>query len=75
MAFRNFIYTEEDEDLMFLPKEPSLGFGTGSPSVLVNTKPLKANEEPDIQPVEVIADYGGSLKPELFIVHPRSVAA
>nr|GEV83740.1 hypothetical protein [Tanacetum cinerariifolium] len=26
MAFRNFIYTEDDDDLAFLPKEPSLGF-------------------------------------------------
>ncbi|GJX13420.1 hypothetical protein Tco_0205178 [Tanacetum coccineum] len=26
MAFRNFIYTEDDEDLAFLPKEPSPGF-------------------------------------------------
>ncbi|GJZ60624.1 hypothetical protein Tco_0616440 [Tanacetum coccineum] len=70
MDFRNFIYTEDDEDLTFLPKEPSLGFGTGSPSVSVNTEPLKANEESDIQPVEVIADSGGSPKLELFFVHP-----
>ncbi|GJX60485.1 hypothetical protein Tco_0291875 [Tanacetum coccineum] len=28
MAFRNFIYTEDDEGLSFLPKEPSPGFGT-----------------------------------------------
>ncbi|GJY34519.1 hypothetical protein Tco_0418988 [Tanacetum coccineum] len=26
MAFRNFIYTEDDDDLAFLPKEPSPGF-------------------------------------------------
>nr|GEY54811.1 hypothetical protein [Tanacetum cinerariifolium] len=26
MAFRNFIYTKDDDDLAFLPKEPSLGF-------------------------------------------------
>ncbi|GJX28523.1 hypothetical protein Tco_0236602 [Tanacetum coccineum] len=75
MAFRNFIYTEDDEDLSFLPKEPSPGFGTGSPSVSVNTEPLKANEEPVIQPVEVTADSGESPKPELFVVHPGSVAA
>ncbi|GJV81946.1 hypothetical protein Tco_1517816 [Tanacetum coccineum] len=75
MAFRNFIYTEDDEDLPFLPKEPSPDFGIGSPSVSVNIEPLKANEEPDIQPVEVTADSGGSLKPELFVVHPGSVAA
>ncbi|GJX73650.1 hypothetical protein Tco_0312245 [Tanacetum coccineum] len=30
MAFRNFIYIEDDEDLSFLPKEPSPGFGTDS---------------------------------------------
>ncbi|GKA67335.1 hypothetical protein Tco_0767143 [Tanacetum coccineum] len=75
MAFRNFIYTEDDEDLAFLPKDPSLGFGIGSPSILVNTKPLKANEEPEIQPVEVITNSGGSSNPKLFVVHPRSVAA
>ncbi|GJS85254.1 hypothetical protein Tco_0751795 [Tanacetum coccineum] len=33
IAFRNFIYTKDNEDLAFLPKEPSQGFGTGSPSV------------------------------------------
>ncbi|GKB27786.1 hypothetical protein Tco_0867187 [Tanacetum coccineum] len=27
IAFRNFIYTEDDEDLAFLPKEPSSDFG------------------------------------------------
>ncbi|GJX28979.1 hypothetical protein Tco_0237058 [Tanacetum coccineum] len=75
MAFRNFIYTEDDKDLSFLPKEPSPGFGTGSPSISVNTKPLKANKEPVIQPTEVTADFGESLKPDLFVVHPGSVAA
>ncbi|GKD97056.1 hypothetical protein Tco_1380953 [Tanacetum coccineum] len=29
MAFKNFIYTEDDDDLDFLPKEPSLGFDSG----------------------------------------------
>ncbi|GKD44039.1 hypothetical protein Tco_1268684, partial [Tanacetum coccineum] len=33
MAFRNFIYTEDNEDLAFLPKDPSLNFGIGSLSV------------------------------------------
>ncbi|GKE19466.1 hypothetical protein Tco_1427043 [Tanacetum coccineum] len=75
MAFRNFIYTEDDEDLAFLPKEPSPDFGIGSPSISVNMEPLKSNEEPEIQPVEVRTDYGGSLKPELFVVYPASVAA
>ncbi|GJW59452.1 hypothetical protein Tco_0108787 [Tanacetum coccineum] len=75
MAFCNFIYTKDDEDLLFLPKEPSPSFGIGSPSFLVNTKPLKANEEPVIQPVEVIVDSGESPKLELFVVHPGSIAA
>ncbi|GKE17784.1 hypothetical protein Tco_1425361, partial [Tanacetum coccineum] len=75
MAFRNFIYTKDDEDLAFLPKDPSSDFGVGSPSISVNTEPLKANEEPEIQPVEVIADFGRSPKPELFVVHPGTVAA
>ncbi|GJZ24276.1 hypothetical protein Tco_0561735 [Tanacetum coccineum] len=55
--------------------EPSPGFGTGSPYISVNKEPLKANEEPDIQPVEVTVDFGGIPKPELFVVHPGSVAA
>nr|GEV12895.1 hypothetical protein [Tanacetum cinerariifolium] len=75
MAFRNFICTEDDEDLSFLPKEPSSGFGTGSPSVSINTEPLKANGEPVIQPVEATTDSKESLKPELFVVHPGSIAA
>ncbi|GJU64387.1 hypothetical protein Tco_1246222 [Tanacetum coccineum] len=48
---------------------------TGSPSISGNKEPLKANEEPDIQPVEVTVDFGGIPKPELFVVHPGSVAA
>ncbi|GJR50803.1 hypothetical protein Tco_1401324 [Tanacetum coccineum] len=75
MAFRNFIYVEDDEDLSFLPKEPSSGFGTGSPFALVNTKPLKADEELVIQPAKVMADSRECPKPEVFVVHPRSVAA
>ncbi|GKF82721.1 hypothetical protein Tco_0244377, partial [Tanacetum coccineum] len=75
MAFRNFIYTEDDEDLSFLPKEPSPDFGTGSLSISINTEPLKANKEPVIQPIEVTPDSRESPKPELFVVYPRSVAA
>ncbi|GKE04845.1 hypothetical protein Tco_1396863, partial [Tanacetum coccineum] len=72
---RYFIYIEDDEDLLFLPKEPSPGFGTGYQSVLVNTESLKDNKEPMIQPVEVTANSGESPKPKLFVVHPGSVAA
>ncbi|GJT59204.1 hypothetical protein Tco_1002737 [Tanacetum coccineum] len=54
MAFRNFIYIEDDEELSFLPKEPSPSFGTGSPSVSFNTEPLKADEE-----------LGGSSRPPI----------
>nr|GEX58571.1 hypothetical protein [Tanacetum cinerariifolium] len=61
MAFKNFIYTEDD-DLAFLPKEPSPGFGIGSPSALVNTDPPKEVEEPEVQPTEVTADSGESPK-------------
>nr|GEU99141.1 hypothetical protein [Tanacetum cinerariifolium] len=48
MGFKNFIYTEDDDDLAFLPKEPSPGFGTGSPSASVNTKLPKDAKEPEI---------------------------
>ncbi|GKB56446.1 hypothetical protein Tco_0912632 [Tanacetum coccineum] len=75
MAFRNFIYTKDDDELAFLPKEPSPGFGTGSPSALVNTELPKDVEEPKVQHVEIIADSGESPKASVFIVHPRSVVA
>ncbi|GJW16996.1 hypothetical protein Tco_0024432 [Tanacetum coccineum] len=64
-----------EEYLSFLPKEPSPGFGTGSPSTSVNIEPLRADEELVLQPAEVTADSVGSPKPELFVVHPGSVAA
>ncbi|GJW29236.1 hypothetical protein Tco_0046111 [Tanacetum coccineum] len=75
MAFKNFIYTEDDEDLLFLPKEPSSGLDTGSPSISVNREPLKADKELVIQPGEVTVDSGESPKPELFVVHPGSIGA
>ncbi|GJY77086.1 hypothetical protein Tco_0482202 [Tanacetum coccineum] len=75
MAFRNFIYTEDDDDLDFLPKDPSPGFGIGFPSASVNTKPPKDVEEPEVQPAEVTADSGESPKATVFVVHHGSVAA
>ncbi|GKF72338.1 hypothetical protein Tco_0208452, partial [Tanacetum coccineum] len=50
MSFRNFIYTEDDEDLTFLPKDFSPGFNTGSPSVSINTEPVRTDEEPVVEP-------------------------
>nr|GEU46559.1 hypothetical protein [Tanacetum cinerariifolium] len=47
MDFRNFIYTADDNDLSFLPKEPSPRFGTDSPSASVNTELSKDAEEPE----------------------------
>ncbi|GJR91679.1 hypothetical protein Tco_0215690 [Tanacetum coccineum] len=46
MAFRNFLYAEIDDDLSFIPKEPSLDFGTGSPFVSINTEPPVTVAEP-----------------------------
>ncbi|GJW89304.1 hypothetical protein Tco_0164644, partial [Tanacetum coccineum] len=71
----NFIYTEDDDDLALLPKEPSPGFGIGSPYASVNTEPPKDVEEPEFQPAEVTADLGESPKAGVFVVHPGSVAA
>ncbi|GJW08167.1 hypothetical protein Tco_1570590 [Tanacetum coccineum] len=75
MAFKNFIYTKDDDDLDFLPKEPSPKFSTGSPSASVNTELPKNVEEPEVQPAEITADSGESPKAGVFIVHPGSVAA
>ncbi|GJW70688.1 hypothetical protein Tco_0127605 [Tanacetum coccineum] len=66
---------KDDDDLAFLPKEPSPGFGIGSPSALGNTEPPKDVEEPEVQPAKVIADLGESPKADVFVVHPGSVAA
>ncbi|GKB16207.1 hypothetical protein Tco_0850130 [Tanacetum coccineum] len=44
--FRNFMYTEDDEDLSFLLHESSPGFRTGSLSTLINNKPLLLEAEP-----------------------------
>ncbi|GJR61856.1 hypothetical protein Tco_1504018 [Tanacetum coccineum] len=74
MAFKNFIYNEDDDDLAFLPKEPLLGFGIGSPSISMNTEPLKADEDPVIPPAEATKDSGGSPKAELFVIHLENVA-
>nr|GEX41854.1 hypothetical protein [Tanacetum cinerariifolium] len=70
----NFIYTEDDDDLDFLPKEPSPGFGIGSPYASVNIKPPKDVEEPELQPIKVTADLGESPKAGVFVVHLESVA-
>nr|GEV91547.1 hypothetical protein [Tanacetum cinerariifolium] len=62
MSFRNFIYIEDDEDLTFLPKDFSVGFNIGSPSVSINTEPVRADEQ-------------GNPKGDTFVVHAGSVAA
>ncbi|GJW23820.1 hypothetical protein Tco_0037631 [Tanacetum coccineum] len=49
--------------------------GTCSPSASVNTKLPKDVEEPEVQPAEITADSGESPKADVFVVHPRSVAA
>nr|GEW53409.1 hypothetical protein [Tanacetum cinerariifolium] len=38
-AFRNFLFAEDDEEMTFLPSEPSPGFGCGSPSAFINNEP------------------------------------
>ncbi|GKB90963.1 hypothetical protein Tco_0963235, partial [Tanacetum coccineum] len=82
MSFRNFIYTEDDEDLTFLPKDFSPGFNTGSPSVSINTEPVRADEEPAVEPatepvnecVKTTADSGESPKGDTFVVYAGSIA-
>ncbi|GKC04173.1 hypothetical protein Tco_0995783 [Tanacetum coccineum] len=64
-----------DDDLSFLPKEPSLEFGTGSPSVSINAEPPVAEAEPTAQLVENTADLEDSLHHEQLVIHPGSVAA
>ncbi|GJR24312.1 hypothetical protein Tco_0972839 [Tanacetum coccineum] len=76
-AKRYFIYTEDDDDLAFLPKEASLGFGYWLTLLLlsVNTELPKDVEEPKVQSADVTADSVESPKAGVFVVHPGSVAA
>ncbi|GKD47741.1 hypothetical protein Tco_1276717 [Tanacetum coccineum] len=75
MSFRNFIYTEEDEDLTFLPKDLFPGFNIGSPLVSINTEPVRTDEEPAVEPanepvnerVGTTADSGGVPKDILLL--------
>nr|GEU95884.1 hypothetical protein [Tanacetum cinerariifolium]GEW07934.1 hypothetical protein [Tanacetum cinerariifolium]GEW16382.1 hypothetical protein [Tanacetum cinerariifolium] len=79
MSFKNFIYTKDDEDLTFLPKDFSPGFNTGSSSVSINTKPIRADEEHAVKPktkhvtepmnkrVGTITDLGGVPKEILLL--------
>ncbi|GKA77033.1 hypothetical protein Tco_0783494 [Tanacetum coccineum] len=73
MAFRNFMYAKDDEDLSFLPGKSSLGFGTGSPYDSINNKPplLKADLLDSANPeqlVENTANSGGSPAREKMLV-------
>nr|GEX01105.1 hypothetical protein [Tanacetum cinerariifolium]GEX99234.1 hypothetical protein [Tanacetum cinerariifolium] len=40
MAFGNFMFADNDEEMSFLPREPSLDFSAGSPSASINNEPL-----------------------------------
>nr|GEW23029.1 hypothetical protein [Tanacetum cinerariifolium] len=75
MAFKNFIYAENEENSSCLPKEPSHGLGNGSLSVSVNKDPFSDDAEPSLKLAKDTVDSGGSFKPEVFVVHPGSVAA
>ncbi|GJY79789.1 hypothetical protein Tco_0485590 [Tanacetum coccineum] len=72
--FRNFMYTEDDEDLSFLLREPSLGFRTCyTLYVLINNEPLLLEAEPlnatnPEQLFENTVDSRGSLVREGMLV-------
>ncbi|GJU35088.1 hypothetical protein Tco_1183442 [Tanacetum coccineum] len=74
MSFRNFMYANTDEDLSFLPKEPSLEAGTDSPSTSINTEPPITVAKTTKQLVENTADSGGSPHQEKLVIHTVSVA-
>ncbi|GKA15700.1 hypothetical protein Tco_0695447 [Tanacetum coccineum] len=46
MAFWNFMFAEDDEEMIFIPHEPSPGFGFGSPSPSINNEPPLLEAEP-----------------------------
>nr|GEZ24988.1 hypothetical protein [Tanacetum cinerariifolium] len=79
MAFRNFMYAKYDEDLFFLPCEPSLGFGTSSTSASINNEPPLLEADPldsanTKQLVKNTADSGGSpAHEEMLVIGTSSV--
>ncbi|GKE31321.1 hypothetical protein Tco_1450643, partial [Tanacetum coccineum] len=79
-AFRNFMYAEDNEDLSFLPREPSHGFGTSPPSTSINNEPPLLEADPlDItnlkQLIENTANSKGSLaREEMLVIVTSSVA-
>ncbi|GJU89692.1 hypothetical protein Tco_1302115 [Tanacetum coccineum] len=75
MLFRNFMYAENDDDLSFIPKEPSANFGIGSPYVSINTEPPVVEVVPIDQPAENTADSEHSPHREEYVIHPGSVPA
>nr|GEX03490.1 hypothetical protein [Tanacetum cinerariifolium] len=56
-AERNFIYTKDDEELTFLPKEPSLRFG---PAARIKDRKYKTRGGPSRPPVKRKLAYGSS---------------
>ncbi|GKE67791.1 hypothetical protein Tco_1521952 [Tanacetum coccineum] len=74
MSLRNFMYADTNENLYFLPNEPCLDNGTGSPSVSINMEPPFTVVEATKQLVENTADSGGSLQREKLVLHTGSVA-
>ncbi|GJV78424.1 hypothetical protein Tco_1510008 [Tanacetum coccineum] len=74
MSFRNFMYADIDEDQSFLPKEPCLDDGTGSPSVLINAEPPLTIVEATEQLMENTTDSGGSPQPKKLVIHTGCVA-
>nr|GEY48402.1 hypothetical protein [Tanacetum cinerariifolium] len=73
MAFRNFMYAETDDDISFLPKDPSADFGTGTSFVSINTKPSVVKAVPIDQPAENTTDSEHSRHREEYVIHPGSV--
>ncbi|GKE17757.1 hypothetical protein Tco_1425334 [Tanacetum coccineum] len=80
LAFRNFMFAKDDEEMSFLPYERSFGFGGSSPSASINNEPLLIEVEPldnanPDQLVENTANSGGSLvHEEMTVIGSGNVA-
>ncbi|GJW39928.1 hypothetical protein Tco_0065773 [Tanacetum coccineum] len=80
MAFRNFMFTKDVEDISFLPHEPYPGFGVGSPSTSINSEPPLLEVKPldSVNPDQFVkntTDLGDSLvRKEMPVVGSGSIA-
>ncbi|GKD82216.1 hypothetical protein Tco_1349055, partial [Tanacetum coccineum] len=80
MAFKNFMFSEDDEEMTFLPHEPSPGFNCGSPFSSIKNKPTLLEGEllDSANPEQLVGNTADSrclsAREEMLVIGSGSVA-